>query len=158
MKRTVLILIGIAFITLLLFVKLLFNQSNIATDERKWFVESLRYEFSAQVASVTMFNENAARLTCLLTEGDPQIDREDSLKRFFKQFDMLYLIFKRSNDSITFVLPNHADHVAKGDSVCVSSHKNSIQFFRAGQLVMTDSLSKTLTGYGRPFFIKNKLE
>ncbi len=158
MKRTVIILTGIAFITLLLFVRLLFNQNNSATDERKWFVESLRYEFSAKVASVTMFNENSARLTCLLIVGDPQIEREDSLKRFFKKHDMLYLIFKRSDDSITFVLPNHASHVAKGDSVCVSSRENSIQFFRAGQLVMTDSLTKTLTGYGRPFFIKNKLE
>ena len=156
MKRTVLILIGIASITLLLFVRLLFNQFNIVADERKWFVESLRYEFSAQVDSVTMFNESAARLTCLLSAGDPQIDREDSLKRFFKQHEMLYLIFKRSNDSITFVLPNHANYVAKGDSVCVSSRKNSIQFFRAGQLVMTDPLSKTLTGYGRPFFMKKK--
>jgi hypothetical protein len=156
MKRTVLIFIGIALITLLLFFRLIFSQNNIATDERKWFVESLRYEFSAQVNSVTMLNENAARLTCLLTAGDPQINREDSLKRFFKQHDMLYFIFKRSKDSITFVLPNQAKYVAKGDSVCVSSRENSIRFFRAGELVMTGSLNKTLIGYSRPFFMKKK--
>lgn len=154
MKRTVLILFGIALVTLLLFVRLLFNQKNGVIDERKWFVESLRYEFSAQVESVKMFNENAARLTCLLTVGDPQIDREDSLKRFFKQHDMLYLIFKRSEDSITFVLPNHASRVATGDSVCVSSRENSMRFFRAGKLIVAESLSETLVGYGRPFFIR----
>ncbi|MCX8491344.1 MAG: hypothetical protein ORN54_09780 [Cyclobacteriaceae bacterium] len=154
MKRTVLILIGIALITLLLFVRLLFNEYNVTVDERKWFVESLRYEFSAQVDSVTMFNENSARLRCLLTVGNPLIEREDSLKRFFKKHDMLYLIFKRSFDSITFVLPNHANYVAKGDSVCVSSRENSIQFFRAGELIVAESLSETLIGYGRPFFIR----
>src|SRR5882672_736137 len=124
MKRTVLILIGIALLMVLLTVRILFRQKSGVADERKWFVKALRYEFSAQVDSVRMFNPNAGRLRCLITTGDPQIYREDSLKRLFKQHDMLYLIFKRSADSITFVLPNHANLVAKGDSVRVSSSGN----------------------------------
>ena len=156
MKRTVIILIGIALLLLLLIVRLLFKQNSSVTDEREWFVKALRYEFSAQVDCVWMFNPNAGRLRCLLTAGDPQIYREDSLKRSFKQHDMLYLIFKRSTDSITFVLPNHANLVAKGDSMRVSSRENIIQFFRAGEPVVTDSLSETLTGFSRPFFIKRK--
>ena len=156
MKRTVVILIGIALLSLLLITRLLFKQNSSMTDEREWFVKALRYEFSAQVDCVWMFNQNAGRLRCLLTEGDPQIYREDSLKKLFKEHDMLYLIFKRSVDSIIFVLPNHANRVTKGDSVRVSSRENIIQFFRAGQPVATDSLTETLTGFSRPFFIKGK--
>ena len=156
MKRTVLILSGIALITLLLTVRLLFRQKSSTADERKWFVKALHYEFSAQVDSVWMFNQNAGRVRCLLTTGDPQIDKEDSLKRLFKQHDMLYLIFKRSADSITFILPNHAGRIAKGDSVRASSRENRIRFFRAGKPVVTDSLTETLTGFSRPFFLKWK--
>jgi len=155
MKRTVLILGGIALLMLLLTARALFHQKSSATDERRWFVKALRYEFSAQVDSVLMFNQNSGRLRCLLTAGDPQIDREDSLKRLFKHHDMLYLIFKRSADSITFVLPNHANLVAKGDSVRVSSRENRIQFFRAGKPLATDSLSEALTGFSRPFFLSD---
>jgi hypothetical protein len=132
MKRTLLILGGIALLMLLLLLRALFHQRSSGSDERKWFVKALHYEFSARVDSVLMFNQNSGRLRCLLTTGDPQVDREDSLKRLFKHHEMLYLIFKRSADSITFVLPNHANLVAKGDSVRVSSRENRIQFFRAG--------------------------
>jgi len=156
MKKTILILGGIALLILLLTVRVFFRQKNGVEDERKWFARSLRYEFSARVDSVRMFNENSGRLRCRLTSGKAQMDREDSLKRLFKQHDMLYLIFKRSADTITFVLPNHAKLVAKGDSVRVSSHENKIQFFRAGKPLVTDSLSEALTGYSRPFFIKKK--
>lgn len=156
MKRAVLIFIGIALLMLLLTVRLLFKQKNNMADERKWFVRALRYEFSAHVDSVRMFNQNSGRLRCILTKGDPQIHREDSLKRLFKKHDMLYLIFKRSKDTITFVLPNNAGLVFKGDSVRVSSRENKIQFFRAGNPVATDSLSETLTGFSRPFFAKQK--
>jgi len=156
MKRTILILGGIAMLMLLLMARVLFHQKSSATDERKWFVKALGYEFSARVDSVWMFNQNSGRLRCLLTMGDPQIDREDSLKRLFKHHDMLYLIFKRCADSITFVLPNHANLVAKGDSVRVSSRENRIAFFRVGQQVATDSLTETLTGFSRPFFLKWK--
>lgn len=156
MKRTILILGGIALLMLLLTVRMLFKQKSTVTDERKWFVKALRYEFSAKVDSVWMFNQDAGRLRCLLTAGDPQIDREDSLKKLFKHHDMLYLIFKRSMDSVTFVLTNHANMVAKGDCVRVSSRENSIQFFRDGKPVAADSLSETLTGFSRPFFFKKR--
>ena len=156
MKRTILILVGIALLLVLLTVRLLFRQKGSVDDERKWFARALRYEFSARVDSVKMFNQNAGRLRCRVTTGDPKIDREDSLKKIFKHHDMLYLIFKRSNDSITFVLPNHANLVEKGDSMRVSSSKNMIQFFRAGQPIATDSLSESLTGFSRPFFAKKK--
>jgi hypothetical protein len=156
MKKTLLILGGIALVCALLIGRLLFKERDNFNDEREWFAKALRYEFSAEVDTVWMFNEHTGRLRCLLTTGDPQIDREDSLKRLFKKHEMLYLIFKRSADSIIFILPEHANLVAKGDSVRVSSQANTIQFFRDGKQVATDPLSATFTGYGRPFFRKKK--
>jgi hypothetical protein len=102
-----------------------------------------------------MYNPYGGRLWCRLTAGDPQVDREDSLKRLFKTHDILYLIFDRAEDSITFIVPN-GNLVVKGDCVRVSSQQNSIQFFRVGKQVATDSLTATLTGFSRPFFLKGK--
>src|SRR5688500_19845785 len=121
--KTWLIVGGIGLVCILLVARLFFRQHNRMTSEREWFAGALRYEFSAQVDSVRMFNANTGRLWCRITAGDPQVHREDSLKRSFKQHDMLYLIFHRSADSIIFIIPN-ANLVAKGDSVHVSSRKN----------------------------------
>ena len=155
MKKTLLILGGIGLLCMLLLVTLFLKQSNGMSDEREWFVKALRYEFTAQVDSVWMLNENTGKLWCRLTSGDPQVHREDSLKRLFKEHDMLYLIFHRSADSIIFLVPNGGP-VAKGDIVTVSSEKNSIQFFRDKKQIATDQLSTTLIGFSRPFFLKRK--
>ena len=155
MKKTLLILGGIGLLCFLLVVRLFVRQNNDMDKEREWFAKALRYEFSAQVDSVQMFNENTGKLWCRLTSGNPQVVREDSLKRLFKEYDMLYLIFHRSGDSILFIAPN-IKLLARGDSVRVSSEKNSIQFFRDKKQVVSDELSATLTGFGRPFFLKRK--
>lgn len=153
MKKTLLIIGGIGLLCLLLIIRSFYRQDSRMTEEREWFVSALRYEFSARVDSVRMFNEHTGRLWCRLTVGDPQVGREDSLKSSFKEHDMLYLIFHRSADSVIFLVPN-GNLVAKGDSVRVSSQKNTIHFFRDGEQVATDQLSNTLTGFGRPFFLK----
>lgn len=154
MKRTLLIFGGIALLCGLLIVRLFFQQHNGFGSERKWFAKAVRYEFSAIVDSIWMYNEHSGRLRCLLTQGDPQIHREDSLKLLFKEHDMLYLVYQRSGDSITFILPGRANLVAIGDSVRVSSQGNYIRFFSEGRPVVNDSLSDVLTGFGRPFFMK----
>lgn len=155
MKKTLLILGGIGLVCVLLIAWNLFRQSSNMVGEREWFAKALRYEFSARVDSVRMFNEHTGRLWCRLTAGDPQVHREDSLKRSFREHDMLYLIFHRSADSIIFIVPN-GNLIAKGDSVRVSSQQNTIRFFRDGKQVASDHLSTTLTGFGRPFFMKRK--
>lgn len=155
MKKTLLIVGGIGLVCVLLIARLFFRQNTNMTSEREWFARALRYEFSAQVDSVRMFNPHTGRLWCRITGGDAQVHREDSLKRLFKEHDMLYLIFHRSADSIIFIVPN-GNLVAKGDSVRISSQENTIKFFRDGTEVATDALSNTLTGYGRPFFLKGK--
>jgi hypothetical protein len=153
MKRRLLSIGVIGLVSMLLVVRLFFRQHSSMTEEREWFVKEVRYEFSAQVDSILMHNENAGRLWCRVTEGNPQSHREDSLKRSFKKHDMLYLIFHHSGDSIIFVIPN-GKLVAKGDSVRVSSERDSIQFFRYGKEVASNKLSNTLTGFSRPFFLK----
>jgi hypothetical protein len=155
MKKTLLIIGAIGLLCLLLIARILFKQNNGLTEEREWFAKALGYEFSARIDSVRMFNKHTGRLWCRITAGDPKVHREDSLKSSFKEHDMLYLIFHRSADSIIFIVPN-GDLVAKGDSVRVSSQKNTIQFFRDGKPVASEELSTTLTGYGRPFFLKKK--
>ena len=155
MKKSLLILGGVGLLCILLIGRLFFKQNNSMGNEREWFAKALRYEFSARIDSVRMFNENTARLWCRITAGDPQVHREDSLKRLFKEHDMLYLIFHRSADSIIFIVPN-GKGLARGDSVRVSSKIDSIQFFRDGKQVASDELSTTLTGFGRPFFLKEK--
>jgi hypothetical protein len=155
MKKTLLILGGIALVLFLLIIRLFSRQHNHMTEEREWFIEGLRYEFSARVDSIWMLNQNTGKLWCRVTSGDPQVHREDSLKRLFKEHDMLYLIFHKSADSIVFLVPN-GNLVKQGDSVRVSSRNDNIQFFRDGKEVASDKLSATLTGFSRPFFMKRK--
>lgn len=156
MKKTVLILAGLALLCALLIARLFFKQKGGFETEREWFAQAVRYEFSATVDTVWMYNDHSGKLRCVLTQGDPQIHREDSLKRMFKEHDMLYLVYHRSGDTILFILPDRADLVATSDSVRVSSSNNKIQFFREGKLVVSDSLTQVLTGFGRPFFLKSK--
>ena len=155
MKKTLLILGGIALFCFLLIFRSFYRQGDSQKQEREWFVKALRYEFSADVLKVQMLNENTGRLLCRLTSGQPETHREDSLKRLFKEHDMLYLIFRQSGDSVTFLIPN-ANLVTEGDSVHVSSANNNIRFYRDGDVVANEMLSNTVTGFGRPFFMKNK--
>jgi len=155
MKKTLLIFAGVALIVILLVVRLFTRQSNALDEERAWFVESLEYEFSARVDSIRMLNANTGRLWCLLETGDPKVGREDSLKRHFREHDILYLIIRRTSDTVTFLVP-YAHKILPGDRVRVSSKADSIRFFREGELVASDALTSTLTGFARPFFLKNK--
>ena len=155
MRKTLLILGGIVLLCVLLVARLFYTQNSSMNDEREWFAKALRYEFSAQIDSVRMLNEQTGRLWCRITSGNPQVYREDSLKQEFKAHDLLYLIFHRSGDSIIFLIPE-GKLVAKGDSVRVSSEKNIIQIFRGGEIVNSHRLADVLTGFSRPFFLRSK--
>lgn len=156
MKKTWLILVGIGVLCVLLVMRLLFVQRSGMNEEREWFVNALRYEFSARVDSVRMLNENNGRIWCRITAGNPQPHLEDSLKRLFKEHDMLYLIFRHSGDSILFIIPEKGKEIAKGDSIRISSSENTLQVFRNGRQVLINPLTSTLTGFSRPFFFKEK--
>ena len=154
MKKPIILFSAIALLLVILISRLAFREKQDTEDERSWFVRALRYEFTARVDTVRIFNEHAGRLQCLLTRGNPVVNREDSLKIHFKKHDMLYFLFKRSSDTIFFVLPEHIREIEKGDSVQVSSMRNSIQVFRNGKPVVSESLTEMLTGFSKPFFMK----
>ena len=71
MKKTLLVLGGIGLLCVLLVVRLVFKQRSGTSEEREWFTRALRYEFSAQVDSVWMLNQNTGKIWCRLTSGDP---------------------------------------------------------------------------------------
>src|SRR5436190_21365585 len=106
MQRTLLTLAVIGLVCFLLIVRLFFRQHNRMTDEREWFAKALQYEFSATVDSIVMYNKNSGRFYATITDGNPRVEREDSLKKLFKQHDMLYLIYKHSANSIVRILPD----------------------------------------------------
>lgn len=154
MKKTLLILGGVALVFILLVVRLFVVGSSNAKTEQEWFARELKYEFSATVDSVKMFNGASGTLRARIIAGDPKIYREDSLKRHFKTHDMMYLIFRHSSDTILFVLP-FANQVQKGDSIRFSSTKNRIEAFRNHQSVFYHPLSESLIAYKRPPFFKD---
>jgi hypothetical protein len=154
MKKTLLILGGVALVFILLVVRLFVVEGSSVRTEQEWFARELQYEFSAVVDSIRMFNGASGNLRGRITAGDPKTSREDSLKRHFKKHDMMYLIYKHSSDSIIFILP-YANQVRKGDSLRISSSENRIEIFRNHQSVFHHPLSESLVAYQRPPFVKD---
>lgn len=72
MKRNLLILAAIGFISVLLIVRLVaVHQTRLEAEER-WFVQSLGYEFSVEVDSVRKYENNGGRVWARITEGNPK--------------------------------------------------------------------------------------
>jgi hypothetical protein len=155
MKRNLLILTGIALVSLLLIVRLVAVHQNRLSEEKQWFVKSLGYEFSMEVDSVRLYNHTGGRVWARITEGKPKIYREDSLKNYFKHHEMLYFIFRQSGDSVSFVLPN-AKQVNTSDSVRVSSFQDNVIIFHEGKPVSQMPFTKTVVGWGASPFKRDK--
>jgi len=151
MKRNLLILGSIAIISILLMARLVFVHKNKLGDEEKWFAKSLRYEFSATIDSIFMYNQHGGRILARVTDGHPQFYREDSLKNHFEQHEVMYFVYRHSGDSITFIL-QFANQLNKGDSVRISSSADQVTVFRAGQTVAQEPFSRSIVGYGNSPF------
>lgn len=155
MKRNLLILAGIGFISVLLIVRLVaVHQTRLEAEER-WFVQSLGYEFSVEVDSVRKYENKGGRVWARITEGNPKMYREDSLKNHFKNHEMLYFIFRHSGDSVSFVLPD-ASQLHTGDSIRISSSKDSVTVFHENKIVSQIPFSKTVVGWGASPFKRDK--
>lgn len=151
MKKTLLIIGGVALVFILLIVRLFVVERNDVVSEQEWFVKEVAYEFSAEVDSIRLYNSAGGLLRGRITAGVPQTHREDSLKKYFKKHEMMYLVFKRSGDTIRFILP-YANRVKKGDSIRISSKENMIRVFREGKEITHEPMSESLTAYqGAPF-------
>lgn len=153
MKKNLLIFGGIALVFILLIIRLFTVEINRVTAEQEWFARELRYEFSAVVDSIRMFNGAGGNLRARITAGDPHIEREDSLKKFFRKHEKMYIVYKRSSDSIVFILP-YANQVRKGDSIRMSSKENMIRVFRQSKEVYSQSMSESLMAYQGPPFVE----
>lgn len=151
MKKNLLIFGGIALVFVLLVVRLFVVERNRIAAEQEWFVKEVGYEFSVTVDSIRMYNSAGGVLRGRITAGNPQTQREDSLKKFFKKHEMLYLVFKRSSDSINLILP-YANRVSKGDSIRIDSKENLILVFRQGEEVTRAPMSESLTAFQGPPF------
>jgi len=150
--KTFLIIAGVGLVCLLLIIRLFFSAFNSHEKEREWFVHNLRYEFSVAVDSVQ--GDNRSFVDGRITAGDPHLYREDSLKNSLKKFEKLILTVNYRNDSIRFLVQIE-DEIRKGDSIRISSEKNSITLFRTGKQVATAQLSEALTGWGKAPFRTN---
>jgi hypothetical protein len=147
--KTFLIFAGVALVCLLLIIRFFFSQFSSHQKEREWFVRNIRYEFSATIDSVRMFNQVTGRLHARITAGDPRTYREDSLENSFKKHAELEFISKHRGDSISFFLHN-ANQIKKGDSVRVSSSGDAITIFREGKQVAVAKMSDSLNGWSKP--------
>lgn len=153
MKKTLLVLGGIALLFLLLVIRLFVVEHTVTKEEQEWFVRELRYEFSAVVDSVKLYNNGVSgNIRGRIIAGDPNTKREDSLKKSFKKHDQIYLVYKRSGDSIRFILP-YANQIRKGDSIRLSSNENTIRVFREGKQVVNQPMHESLTAYQKPPFV-----
>lgn len=153
MKKNLLILGGIALVFMLLVIRLFVVERNKVKAEQEWFVKEIAYEFSVTVDSIRMYNSAGGVLRARITKGHPQTQREDSLKKFFKKHEMMYLVFNRSSDSVNLILP-YANRIAKGDSIRISSKEDLICVFRDGREVTRAPVSESLTAFQGPPFVK----
>lgn len=151
MEKNLLILGGIAMVSILLMVRLVFVHNNNLGQEEKWFAKSLKYEFSATIDSVFMYNQHGGRILARVTDGHPKFYREDSLKNHFEHHEVMYFVYRHSGDSVTFILP-FANQLNKGDSVRISSSADQVTIFRAGQTVAQQPFSGSIVGYGNSPF------
>ena len=147
--KTFLILAGIGLVCLLLIIRLFFIGRDNYQKEREWFTQNLKYEFSAEIDSIGMFNQTVGRVYGRITSGQPLTYREDSLRNSLKKHEKLRLITRHRNDSIVFVFFS-AHETKKGDSLRVSSSANTITLFREGKQVMQTPFSDNLNGWGKP--------
>src|SRR5687768_6226470 len=92
------LIIGL-FILVLLVARLVFKRIDKYSEERKWYIENLNYEFTAVVDSIEFFNNRGGGfLFCRVTDGKP-LNRtlEDSLQEHLVQFEILRFMFFRKD-------------------------------------------------------------
>lgn len=148
--RTFLILAGVAFVALLLVIRIFFSEFNGHEKEREWFVSKLHYEFSVVVDSAQQHHRVFA--DGRVTAGDPKFYREDSLKNSLTEYGNLQLVTRYHNDSISFALNDFPEKIQRGDSIRFSSKENMVSVFRSGKPVVSKKMSDVLFGWGKPPF------
>jgi hypothetical protein len=145
MKRWI---IGIA-ITLVLFAlvaRLIIKGFRNRGNERKWYVENLNYNFSAEIDSIRLLNKKGfGFIICHPTNGNFNISVEDSLVRHLKHHKRMRFLTRARGGNVEFISGN-ADQYLRGDSVCINSENNKILIYRKGNKVYDNELIASIRG------------
>jgi hypothetical protein len=146
-RKKVYLLVGVA-IMVLLTARAGYNFSNKLSnldDERAWYTQNLRYEFSSFVDSIRFLHGDLGpgRLFCTVTRGIVNDSIENRLNKQLKHFQRLRFNEGRDEGRIQFIMPG-AERFMKNDSVVVNSIMNQVHFFRQHRLIYTDKLSNLL--------------
>ena len=143
MRKKVL-LIG-SIILILLIARLVFKRIDKYSEERKWYVENLNYEFTAVVDSIEFFNNRGGGfLFCRVTDGKA-ISRtvEDSLQERLKQYEILRFMFFRK-DGRAAKLSWETNKYEIGDSLYVNSNKDVFRISRNRNIIREGKVSDEL--------------
>lgn len=114
------------------------------TQERRWYVEQLRFDFSGRIDSV----HDRGNILFHVTHGNLDREKESRINEQLKYNGVLDLLLYRPNNKILLMIDS-AYHFRKGDSIYLSSAKNLVRIYRNNTLISEKELLKSMRG--RPF-------
>src|SRR5688572_9417119 len=129
MKRSIIIVV--AALLILAFVRLLWKTEDEFECERKSYVRNLNYNFSSKVNSIIVVSRKNGRgfLVCELSNGKLTGVLEDSLNQHLKNHEwMRFLFFNSEGHSQIFLEDIFNYHV--GDSVYINSSTDKFNVYR----------------------------
>ena len=103
-----------------------------ADDERKDYVEQLHFDFSGEIDSLSIFNENSGLIKFHITRGEVDGHREDELNAHLKENRGLWLLGFRSNEKLVMLTRKPTLYVP-GDSLCINTDLNEMKVYRKGK-------------------------
>ena len=113
--------------------------------EKEWYVQQLKYTFSAEIDTVIMRNKKKGfgLIVFHLTQGAANTSVEDSLNRHLTHFKRIEFLRLKPDEKIE-IISGTAGRCAQGDSISVNSSNNKIMVFREGNKVSETQVSESL--------------
>jgi hypothetical protein len=114
------------------------------TQERRWYIEQLRFDFSGVVDTA----RDAGNILFHVTHGNLDREKESRLNEQLEFNGVLALLLYRPNNKFVLMIDS-AYKFRKGDSIYLSSDKNIVRIYRRKTLISEKELLKSIRG--RPF-------
>ena len=124
-------------------VRIMKSRDNDERQLQEWYSKQLRYEFGAKADTVVHLKQKWGYGEIYFTPDESQVDLtiEDSIQ---SATDSELRFITRGNDGrYKFAIQNAQKYLA-GDSVYVKSSENRISVFRAGKLLSTHKINRSL--------------
>lgn len=115
--------------------------------EKKWYLEQLEFEFSAQVDTVLLHTKYHGLVLFHVTEGDVNREMEDRLNEQLVHHAGLRLLTFKSNDQVEF-FSKMAYQYRRGDSLRVNTGKDQLLIFRKNKKIYERGVMELLVGDG----------